>query len=106
VIEFLLRNDDREHAEELRAQAREVAAIGTCETEGCPCVKLAVDRSAAPRADSLRGEYVTAAVDPPDQFQTVFVHLWCKGGWLDNLEVSWIGGMPSELPAAEGLRVV
>lgn len=107
MIEFLLRRDDRQHAEQLRAQAEELTAIGTCDTDGCPCLKLAVDRSAAPRADSLRGEYVTAASVTPDSSPTVFVHLWCKDGWLDYLEVSWIGETtPSELPMAEDLRIL
>jgi hypothetical protein len=106
VIEFLVRGGDGQHAEELRAQAKELTASGTCETEGCPCLKLAVDRSAAPKADSLRGEYVSAAGVPQEPSQTVFVQLWCKDGWLDYLEVSWIGEMPSELPMAEDLRIL
>lgn len=106
MIDFLLSRDDRQHAEELRAQAKGLTAIGTCDTDGCPCLKLAVDRSAAQRAGSLRGEYVSAADVPQDSSQTVFVHLWCKGGWLDYLEVSWIGEMPLELPMAEDLRIL
>ena len=103
VLEFLL-CDDRRFSAQLQAQANEVRAIGTCDTDGCPCVKLEVDQSAAPRADSVQGVRATAVTDPPDPSHTVWVHLWCKGGWLDYLEVSWLDLQPTELPNTNTLR--
>ena len=103
TLEFVLSVDDP-RALPLREQSRSVVVNGRCPC-GCATIYLEVDRTKAQPATNLTHLRMAIESYGPGSGESPFFAflLFLDEGWLDSLEIEYIGSLPpAEFPPTTG----